>query len=94
MSRQVWNAIMQSKFFYVRVYRKSLVTLFFSNALSLILILAIWIVRTHQTPQAFYATDGVTPPARLMPLFHPNESSEPLLPTEPVADVQAKPIPQ
>jgi intracellular multiplication protein IcmM len=42
----------------------------------------------------YYATDGITPPIQLTPMFTPNMSSHPLLDPDPVGVTEAKVIPQ
>ena len=94
MSRRVWEAVMRSNFFYVRIYRRSTAVLFFSSLLNLALIIVIWMIHQHQARPNFYATNGATPPIPLTALLQPNESSTPLLSSDPIGEKQVKLIPQ
>lgn len=94
MSRRVWDTIMSTNAFYVRIYRHATSILFFSCLLNLMLVVIIWTVRHYQAPPNFYATNGATPPISLKALSQSNESSTPLLSSDPIGEAQVKLIPQ
>ena len=65
-----------------------------SILLSLVLCAAISYCYFHQPDQQFYATNGFTPPIELVPLAAANNSSNPLLPPDPIIADQTKFIPE
>jgi len=96
VSRGTWTQIRQSNRFYVDTYRRALIALVFSSALSVFLLIAIFHVYFGQPEHDFYATDGVTPPLQLTAMDIPNYSSVPLLANdqEPESNVNAKAVPK
>lgn len=48
----------------------------------------------HQPERDYYATNGITPPVYLTPLAKPNNTSNPLLPPDPINTNDTKVIPQ
>lgn len=94
MSRGNWNRIKQSKFFYVRVYRKLLTVIIASTAFNVILCAALIYSFLHIPLRDFYATSGVVPPIQLTPLDAPNNTSESLLPPDPINDDNNRVIPE
>lgn len=93
MSRQLWTRVKESKFFYVRTYRRAASLLIVSSVLNVIFLIWIFVMYITTVERAFYATSGITPPIQLTPMKTPNASSEPLLPNEPVDATSVKPIP-
>lgn len=93
MSRQLWNNVIRSKFFYVYTYRRAASYLLVSGILNIILFMAVTYVHFSEPERAYYATSGITPPVELSPSLHPNTSSEPLLSEEGDDGNNLKPIP-
>lgn len=94
MSRGKWNRIKQSKFFYVRYYRKMSAWLILSIILNVVLCFGLIYSYLNKPTRTFYATDGVTPPILINPLAQANQSSEALLPPDPVMEPDNKLIPE
>ena len=94
MSRGTWYLIQQSKRFYVRAFRNVGSALIFSTTCNLLLIGTIYYVYFSQTENAFYATDGVTPPIMLTPMSEPNQSAYPLLANDQSMDDANRVIPE
>ena len=94
MSRETWNTIKRSKFFYVRTYRAAGTLLIVSLALNLLMGLIIYYLYFHQPARDFYATSGITSPIKLNPMDEPNNSETPLLAPDPINDDTVKVIPQ
>lgn len=83
MSRESWNRIKQSKFFYIRNYRALLTLMLASLVLNVILCLLFFYAYINRPPIDFYATSGIAPPIELTPLDAPNTSDSALLPPDP-----------
>ncbi len=94
MSRETWNTIKQSKFFYVQIYRKALRLLIGSLAVNLLLFFAIYFVYLQEPENDYYATSGITAPVKLTLLLAPNYSDTALLPEETSEGESPKVIPQ
>lgn len=94
MSRGKWNRIKENKFFNVQFYRKITTWVVLSIALNIVLCLALMYVYVHKPKRHYYSTDGVTAPILLSPMTHANESSEALLPPDPVLQPENKPLPE
>lgn len=94
MGREKWNLIRQSKGFYIRNFRWAESALFFSFAISVLLLLAIsHVYFSHHQPD-YYATDGITPPKKLKALNEPNYTDVPLLSNDIAVDTINRSIPQ
>lgn len=93
MSRGNWNKIKQSKFFYVKIYRKLLSAIIASLLINIILCAGIIYSHLHKPLRAYYATNGVTPPVQLSARSVPNYSEVYLLPPDPVNENDNKVIP-
>lgn len=63
-------------------YRWGVIVLLASVALNVLLGFAIFQIYFNEPERDFYATDGVTPPVKLAPIDHPNDSSSALLADE------------
>ncbi|MGQ3892558.1 type IVB secretion system protein IcmM/DotJ [Legionella sp. CNM-4043-24] len=94
MSRGKWGRIKQARFFYVRVYRKLSSWLVYSILLNIVLCFAVIYSQLHKPVRTYYATDGVTAPIMLNAMERPNESSEALLPPDPMTETDTKLIPE
>lgn len=94
MGREIWNAIKQSKTFYIRTYRACLTVTAFSLLLNLIIGLVIYYLYFNEPERDFYATSGITSPVKLTPLNEPNYSSKPLLANDPPSEDTVKEIPE
>lgn len=94
MGKEAWDRIKDSKFFYISTYRKASSALIFSLSLNILLMLAIYYLKTHQPLPDFYATNGITPPVLLSPMAQANYSDTALLPPDPVDEQVIKPIPE
>lgn len=94
MSRGNWNRIKRSKFFYVRTYRKVLTYIILSQIVNIALCLGIIYSFFHQPIRTYYATSGIEPPIELNPLDTPNYTAKPLLPADPVNEIENKVIPE
>ena len=94
MGRETWNAIKQSKAFYIRTYRACIKAIGISLFLNLIMGLGIYYLYFHRPIRDFYSTSGITPPVKLTPLDEPNYSSKPLLANDQPTDDTIKEIPQ
>jgi intracellular multiplication protein IcmM len=93
MGKAIWNSIIQSKLFYVRTYRLSLLILVISMIVNMgLLIFTILTYLSRPIPD-FYATSGVIAPIQLTALYQPNHGPNALLPPDPPTDDQDKPIP-
>ena len=95
MSRQGWNLIKQSKQFYFLTYRATGTMLLVSLIVNLCLTVGIYYFNFNHPEHAFYATNGVTYPDRLIPMDQRNYSSTALLAPDPVNEnTNNKVIPQ
>ncbi len=79
MSRGIWTKIRQSNRFYVDTYRRSVVALIFSIALSVFLCAGIYYSYFGRAEPDFYATNGETAPIHLKALDRANDTTDPLL---------------
>jgi intracellular multiplication protein IcmM len=93
MSRGKWNRIKQSKFFYVRIYRKVSTWLILSLLLNVLLCFSLIYSYLHKPIRTYYATSGITSPIELNALDAPNQTSEALLPPDPISENETKLIP-
>lgn len=94
MSRENWNHIRQSKNFFVYLYRKTSRVLIFSLILNLLLSYLAVHLFLNRPQSTYFSTDGITPPVELTGMSTPNESSTPILGSEPKADTEVKEIPE
>lgn len=96
MSQVALDKIKTSKRFYVTSFRTCTLFLYLSLLLNLIFGLGIYYSYFHKPLRTYYATNGVTAPERLAPMAHPNNTSYPLLPPDPVDDLlqQDKALPE
>lgn len=95
MSREKWNVIKRSKFFYVKTYRRASKALLLSLLINILLSLMAFYVYTHRPQRDFYATNGITEPVKLTPMLSRNYGSEALLPPDPdTDDYNSKAIPK
>lgn len=94
MSRGTWHLVKQSKQFYVNTYRRVGAVLLVSIAGNLLLGVVLYYVYMNQPEHDFYATNGVTAPVPLTPLSAPNESSIPLLASDPGSENTSRVIPE
>jgi intracellular multiplication protein IcmM len=94
MSRETWSLIKQSKRFYVNTFRRAGSALLLSVIINLGLGVAIYYVYFAQPPNDFYATNGVTSPELLTSMDIPNNTSVPMLASDPDVDNTIKVIPQ
>lgn len=93
MSRQLWDRVKASKFFYIKTYRWTGSLLVISCALNVLFLIWVFIMQLTAGEPSFYATSGITSPIELTPLTLPNYSAEPLLPNDPVNNESERPIP-
>lgn len=93
MARATWRTTIASRYFYVKTYKRSLFALIFSIMLNLILGLLIVYVYWNRTAPTYYVSNGMTAPMILKALNAPNDSSSPLLGSEPIPAVGTKPLP-
>lgn len=94
MGKQVWAQIKLSKNFNVRVYRLSITLLVCSLMINILIGLLIAIVHLHEPERDYYATSGIAPPVQIQSMSAPNESSQPLLGSDPKTDEVQLVIPQ
>ena len=94
MGKNTWDLIKNDKSFNVRIFRRGLTALIVSLLLSVLFILFIAKIYLQEPERDYYATDGITPPVQLTPMLKPNESSKPLLGSDPVTSTDNKVIPQ
>jgi intracellular multiplication protein IcmM len=95
MAREAWNVIKHTKEFHVSWYRTGVQLLVISMCLNLVLILLCVYFATRDLKQDYYASDGIRFPIELNPLKKPNETSQYLLPPDPVSeDESLKVIPE
>ncbi len=96
MSQVALEKIKTSKRFYVTSFRVCTTILYLSLILNLILGIGIYYINFNQPIRTYYATNGVTAPERLAPMTHPNNTSYPLLPPDPVDELlqQDKVLPE
>lgn len=94
MSRDTWHLRMSSKRFNVSLYRwlGSLVTI--SLLVNVILCFLVSRIYFSRPDYIYYSTNGVTKPVQLTPLPSPNESSEPLLGSDPSETYMVKQVPE
>lgn len=83
MSGVVWGEIKASKRFYVYLYRRSLNTLLISLLLNLIFGSVAIHLFLKRPGRIAYSSDGASPPVELSAMTAPNESSVPLLASDP-----------
>jgi intracellular multiplication protein IcmM len=83
MRRELWRSIRNSKHFYIKGFRFAGKALFFSLILNLCLGAAIYQVYFQTPKRHFYVTNGVTSPTELIAMDSANESSVPLLASDP-----------
>lgn len=83
MSRVAWNAIISSKQFYVLLYRKLGNILVISLVCNFLLGLLATHMYFNRGEPNYYSTNGATPPVGLSAMTTPNESSIPLLGSDP-----------
>lgn len=93
MTRATWRTIIASRDFYVKTYKRALFGLIVSIVLNLVLVLLIVFVYLNRNAPSYYASNGMTAPMLLSPLKAPNDSSAPLLGSEPTPAGEAKYIP-
>jgi intracellular multiplication protein IcmM len=86
MGKFRFTQIKQHKLFYIRSYRRSILLLYVSLTMNVLLFFGMVGVYITQKPSDYYATSGVASPIQLSPLDSPNMTSEPLLPPDPVDD--------
>lgn len=94
MGRSTWNTIKHSKFFYIRTYRTLIQCVLISVAVNVLLCIAVIYAWRHQPETTFYATSGETPPIQLTAMNAPNNTSEALLPPDPVDESDVRLIPE
>ena len=94
MGRSTWNMIKASKFFYIRTYRALITCVLISAGLNVLLCIAVIYAFRHQPATTFYATSGETPPIELKAMNSPNNTSEALLPPDPVDESDIRLIPE
>lgn len=87
MGRNVWNAIKQSKNFYVRIYRATIDLMALSFSINLLLSVGIIYTVLHKPPIDFYATNSERNPMPLQSMEHPNYSPQALLGEEVENDI-------
>ncbi len=83
MSKAAWNLIMASKQFNVSLYRTLGKLIIFSLILNLLLVLGLLNTYHNLGESSFYASNGTTPPLLLKAETGPNNSSVPLLASDP-----------
>lgn len=93
MSRGTWNSIKESKWFYVRTYRRIGVWVLMMLLLNGVLLAFLAYSYLNRGIPDFYATNGYLVPIKLTPLTAPNYSTEALLPPDPADDMGQKAIP-
>jgi intracellular multiplication protein IcmM len=94
MNRESWGLIKDSKEFNVSVYRRGLVVLILSLALSCLLGCLMFYVYINEPERDYYATNGVAPPVKLTAMATANMSEKPLLAPDPPTELEDKLIPQ
>lgn len=93
MSRENWKRIKQSKFFYVKFYRRITTWVILSILLNIVLCFGLIYSYLNRPARTYYATSGITAPVELKALDMPNNSSEALLPSDPIDVPENKFIP-
>lgn len=83
MPRATWRTTIASRNFYVHTYKRVLAVLVFSIMINLLLSLLIAYIYLGRTTPAYYVSNGMTSPMQIKPMDAPNESSHPLLASEP-----------
>lgn len=94
MSRENWGLIKTHKNFNIHVYRRGITLLLISLSLSALLGLAIFYIYLHEPERDYYATSGITAPVKLTARLAANNTSTPLLESDPINDDDIKVIPQ
>lgn len=94
MSQTEWNRVKQSKGFYVKVYRQIGTFLLLSAVINLSLSAVLYYIYFNRPEPDYYATDGVRPPLNLVEMNEPNNSSVPILKSDPVDDQPVNVMPQ
>jgi intracellular multiplication protein IcmM len=93
MSREVWNITKNSKRFYIVTYRRAITVLFFSIAANVGLGVIFYFIYFAQPDPEYYSTNGITSPVKLTPLDGANNTSSPLLASDPENEEGTKVIP-
>ena len=93
MSRGAWDQIKSSKRFNVLIYRKLGSILVFSLVHNVMLCILVSRIYFSRPDIAFYSTDGVTPPVEIEALAAPNDSSVPLLKSDPPSAKEQEQVP-
>lgn len=93
MTRATWRTIIASRYFYIQTYRRLLYVLILSILLNLMLGFLIIYVYLNRAAPTYYASNGMTGPMILKPLQAPNNSSTPLLESEPQSSGAVKQVP-
>lgn len=86
MGKAAWSETRGSKFFYVQLYRKTLLVLWVSLSMNILFALGVYYFYFKRPAVEFYASNGVTQPVKLTARATPNPARESLLPSEPPAD--------
>lgn len=86
MSAESWHATQSSKRYYVGLYRRLGTYLLVSAALNLVFVGVALYFFFSRIAATYYSTDGASPPTPLSALSAPNESSVPLLASDPDHD--------
>ena len=94
MSRDTWYLKRTSRRFNVSIYRWVGTAILFSLALNVILSLVVSHIYFNRPDYVYYSTNGVTKPMPLHALMAPNQSSVPLLASDPVTDDVPKQAPE
>jgi hypothetical protein len=83
MGRVTWRATIASKRFYVLLYRKLGTILVASLIFNFVLSFVATRLYFDRPDPRYYSTNGATPPVGLSVMTAPNESSVPLLASDP-----------
>jgi intracellular multiplication protein IcmM len=85
VSKDVWDLIKSSKRFNISVYRLLCTITLLSAAINVVLCILLSHIYYQRPEHVYYSTNGIVPPEMLHPLAGPNESSTPLLGSQPSA---------
>ena len=94
MRSELWRLMITSKRFYVGTFRFAGSALLLSLMLSVLLGAGIFYAYLHIPDRHYYATNGVVPPSELTSMDAPNDTSIPLLASDPTGDDEEKLIPK
>ncbi len=94
MSIAAWNLIKSTKHFNVSIYRRLGRMIVYSMMINVVLCFWISHMYFNRPENAYYATNGASPPMQIKALAKPNMSSVPLLANDPGIGIEVKPIPE